>query len=309
MKKKLLPLALALCLAMPSVAYADEIIEPESEQEPQVAQEEQQTYDAHFFIRYDSTVQDEDGSTHYSPSNYFPVGEVADGYEYGSSRSDYTSADGKVYSNTAYVEGAESIITQGNINLYHEFEADSETIEKAFDKVYSDIAVAPSDEVISTSILNAMGAEWQTAYNEGKIKVLWYVVKLESSYWINVDGCLYWVKSGESADKGDVDDKGNPVDPVPTPDPEPTPEPEPEPIVPDIEPMPIIPDSENAATNSNKIDKVDDTVDIPKVDSASQIGEFPKTSDDIDGITIQLLITIVVLSSVNLGLHFARRKY
>lgn len=40
-------------------------------------------YDAHFFIRYDSSTQTEDGTTHYSPKHYFPVGTTASGYVYG----------------------------------------------------------------------------------------------------------------------------------------------------------------------------------------------------------------------------------
>ena len=207
------------------------VIVEEGTKAAQQEQNVQTTYDAHFFVRYDSTVQEEDGSTHYSPNNYFPIGTVAAGYTYGTSSSDYSSVDGQVYSNTAYVEGAESIITKGNLNLYHQFEATPETIKTIFDPVYSNFAQQPSKEIISWSIGQAMGTLWQTAYDEGKIDVLWYVTKLESGHYINVDGCIYWVKSGESADKGDVDDKGKPTDPTPepTPDPEPTPEPTPDP--------------------------------------------------------------------------------
>ncbi len=61
--------------------------------------------DAHFFIRYDHSNADETGSTHYSPTEYFPVGSVAEGYEYGSNRSDYSSVDGQVASNSAYLDG------------------------------------------------------------------------------------------------------------------------------------------------------------------------------------------------------------
>lgn len=75
-------------------------------------------YDAHFFIRYDSSTQMEDGTTHYSPKHYFPVGTTASGYVYGSGESDYTSVDGKVLTKVAYVPGAETVITGGNVNLY-----------------------------------------------------------------------------------------------------------------------------------------------------------------------------------------------
>ena len=74
-------------------------------------------YDAHFFIRYDSSTQTEDGTTQYSPSHYFPVGTTASDYVYGKSGSDYTSVDGKVLTKSAYVAGAEKIITGGNVNL------------------------------------------------------------------------------------------------------------------------------------------------------------------------------------------------
>lgn len=249
------------------------------------------TYDAHFFVRYDSTVQEEDGSTHYSPNNYFPIGTVAAGYTYGTSSSDYSSVDGQVYSNTAYVEGAESIITKGNLNLYHQFEATPETIKTIFDPVYSNFAQQPSKEIISWSIGQAMGTLWQTAYDEGKIDVLWYVTKLESGHYINVDGCIYWVKSGESADKGDVDDKGNPVDPKPTPDPEPTPdptpapdpEPTPEPTpdpTPDPEPQPDTPDEGIDQNTHNHGNENDSAVDSTSKDSNKMVPQEAKVIED-----------------------------
>lgn len=262
-------------------------------------QNAQTTYDAHFFVRYDSTVQEEDGSTHYSPNNYFPIGTVAAGYTYGTSSSDYSSVDGQVYSNTAYVEGAESIITKGNLNLYHQFEATPETIKTIFDPVYSNFAQQPSKEIISWSIGQAMGTLWQTAYDEGKIDVLWYVTKLESGHYINVDGCIYWVKSGESADKGDVDDKGNPTDPTPdpeptpdptpTPEPEPTPEPTPDPTpepapAPDPEPAPEPqPETPNEGTDQNTYNHGNEnnsTVDSTPKDSSKMVPQEVKVIED-----------------------------
>lgn len=203
------------------------------ENEPVVeetSKEKETSQGAHFFVRYDSTVQDEDGTTHYSPSNYFPIGDVADGYDYSSGRSDTSSIDGYVKNDTAYVEGAESVVTQAQVNLYHSFNADKDTIKKYFDNVYSDIVVLPTASVISTSIKNALGEEWQTNYNSGKVDVLWYVVKRENDG-IHVDGVLYWLSTGDSANKQD------PVDPAPVPDPTPEPEPAPDPQ-PDPAPQP-----------------------------------------------------------------------
>lgn len=243
-------------------------------------QNAQATYDAHFFVRYDSTVQEEDGSTHYSPNNYFPIGTVAAGYTYGTSSSDYSSVDGQVYSNTAYVEDAESVITKGNLNLYHQFEATPETIKTIFDPVYSNLAQQPSKEIISWSIGQAMGTLWQTAYDEGKIDVLWYVTKLESGHYINVDGCIYWVKSGESADKGDVDDKGNPVDPAPEPAPDPEPTPEPIDPAPTPEPQPETPNEEVDQNTYNHGNEDSSTVDSALKDNNKMAPQEVKVIED-----------------------------
>lgn len=214
--------------------------------------------DAHFFIRYDHSNADETGDTHYSPTQYFPVGDVAEGYEYGSSRSDYSSVDGQVESNSAYVYGAEAIIVKAHVNLYNSFNATGATIETAFSPVYSDIAEAPSPSVVSFSILAALGEDWQTRYDNGTVKVLWYVVKQEGNY-INVDGVLYYVASGNVIDKDDPEVDPTPTpepDPIPTPgptpEPEPTPDPEPEPTP---EPDPVIP------TPDKEDEKADDTED------------------------------------------------
>jgi uncharacterized repeat protein (TIGR02543 family) len=156
--------------------------------------------DAHFFIRYDHSNVDETGSTHYSPAQYFPVGSVAEGYKYGSNGSDYSSVDGQVKEKSAFVEGAEAIISQTKINIYNSFGANASNIETIFNNVYSDIIEAPSQENISSSILAALGKEWQERYDSGQIKILWYVVKDESPY-VNVDGVLYYVSSGNIIDK------------------------------------------------------------------------------------------------------------
>lgn len=159
-------------------------------------------YDAHFFIRYDSSTQTEDGTTHYSPKHYFPVGTTASGYVYGSGGSDYTSVDGKVLTKSAYVPGAEAAITGENVNLYDSF--DTEALHTYFKTVYDNILQEPSRDVIQASIEKALGAKYAAMYAKGEIDVLWYVSKAESSY-VNVDGVVYYVKSGQVVDKPETD--------------------------------------------------------------------------------------------------------
>lgn len=159
-------------------------------------------YDAHFFIRYDSSTQKEDGTTHYSPKHYFPVGTTASGYVYGSGESDYTSVDGKVLTKVAYVPGAETVITGGNVNLYDSF--DTEALHTYFKTVYDNILQEPSRDVIQASIEKALGAKYAAMYAKGEIDVLWYVSKAESSY-VNVDGVVYYVKTGQVVDKPETD--------------------------------------------------------------------------------------------------------
>ena len=159
-------------------------------------------YDAHFFIRYDSSTQTEDGTTHYSPKHYFPVGTTASGYVYGSGGSDYTSVDGKVLTKSAYVPGAEAVITGGNVNLYDSF--DTEALHTYFKTVYDNILQEPSRDVIQASIEKALGAKYAAMYAKGEIDVLWYVSKAESSY-VNVDGVVYYVKTGQVVDKPETD--------------------------------------------------------------------------------------------------------
>ena len=163
-------------------------------------------YDAHFFIRYDSSTQSESGTTQYSPKHYFPVGTTASDYVYGSSGTDYTSVDGKVLTKTAYVAGAEKVITGGNVNLYDSFdtEANTEALHKHFKTVYDNILQEPSRDVIQTSIEKALGAKYAAMYAKGEIDVLWYVSKAESSY-VNVDGVVYYVKTGQVVDKPETD--------------------------------------------------------------------------------------------------------
>lgn len=263
--------------------------------------------DAHFFIRYDHSNADETGSTHYSPTQYFPVGSVADGYEYGSSRSDYSSVDGQVESSSAYIEGAEAIITKAQVNLYNSFNATGSTIETAFSSVYNNIIEAPNSDIVSSSILAALGEEWQARYNNGTVKVLWYVVKQESSY-INVDGVLYYVASGNVIDKDNPEPEPSPEPepiPTPTPEPEPSPTPEPDPIP---QPEPVVPtpdkEDEKADDTEDKEQKPDsnpkETEEVIKDDevplaSYKEIENLPQT-DDVDEYILVLLAGISLFS-------------
>lgn len=170
--------------------------------------------DAHFFVRYDSTIPDDSNVAECPPSQYFPIGEVASSYHYGDNQSDYSSVDGQVYARAVQVEGAEALITKGNINLYNTFGVDKDTLVPFFDTIYSNLVnpYEPRKTVISWSILQAMGTKWQEQYDLGNIDVVWYVIK-DQGHHVNVDGCLYWTKSGETTSIGDVDDNGNPQDP------------------------------------------------------------------------------------------------
>lgn len=267
-------------LMIPSAAFADE------------------TIDAHFYVRYDSSNQAEDGTTHYNPTNYFPIGEVADGYEYGSNRSDTSSVDGQVYSNTAYVEGAEGVVTEGNVNLYHSFNATSETIKSYFAPVYDNIAQGPTKNTISASINAALGVSWQEAYDAGKVDTLWYVTKLENDG-THVDGCLYWVSNGSVINKDtDVDENGEVIDPgnpepapEPTPAPTPTPEPTPDPDTPEV----IEPDNPNTDKTDAPDTVAPEESDKEGVENKTNADntkeeESQVTNDDVDNKNTQEII-------------------
>lgn len=238
------------------------------------------TSDAHFFVRYDNTNQEESGDSHYSPTKYFPIGKVADGYEYGSSSSDYTSVDGQVDTDSAYVVGAEGIITQANVNLYNKFDVTRDTIKDYFSAIYGHITEEPSKEVVSQSIFAALGEDWQKAYDAGRVDVVWYVIKpYRESTLINVDGCVYWVKTGDVIDKDD--DPDNPKNPDNKEDEKPTPSPEPEPVTPDPEPSTpdVEPSTEDAAKPSSdgngEVTIKDDEVPLGKATST-----LPQTGDE-----------------------------
>lgn len=145
---------------------------PEEEIPP--IEEEPVVYDAHFFVRVDRVVQKENGSTHYDAKYYFPIGQVASGYKYGSNVSDYTSADGKVDTNNAHMNYTvpQDVVTE-------------EVISNAEEMVYTHITSKPTIEEVITAA-KAYGLSDESLEN---VEVLWYVVKQESK--IHVDGVLY----------------------------------------------------------------------------------------------------------------------
>ena len=103
---------------------------------------------------------------------------------------------------SAYVPGAEAAITGGNVNLYDSF--DTEALHTYFKTVYDNILQEPSRDVIQASIEKALGAKYAAMYAKGEIDVLWYVSKDESPY-VNVDGVVYYVKTGQVVDKPETD--------------------------------------------------------------------------------------------------------
>lgn len=278
----------------PAVEAEEPEIEPVTEDTPQAVSEDEDASDiektdnapkdAHFFVRYDNSNQEESGSSHYSPTKYFPIGTVADGYKYGSGISDYTSPDGTVNSTTAYVSGAEGVITEAQVNLYNSFNANRDNIKTVFQVVYDDIVTSPSRDLISWSIGQALGSEWQALYDNGAIDILWYVVKDGGAGYTNVDGVLYYVKSGTVIDKDD---------PEPTPEPEPAPDPEP--VTPDADS-----DSESVEPADSKSEEVviEDN-EVPLAKALPQTGD----ADVTDTIVMILVLAALVLTLISLVLE------
>lgn len=316
-----------ICLSVPAQAIAEETVETENEtvvlvadeqeneiqitdiepmieaeeseieDSPQIvseddsAEENEETgstaKDAHFFVRYDNSNQEESGSSHYSPTKYFPIGTVADGYKYGSGTSDYTSPDGTVNTTTAYVSGAEGLITEAQINLYNSFNAEKDSIKTVFQVVYDDIVTSPSRDLVSWSIGQALGSEWKARYDNGMIDILWYVVKDGGAGYTNVDGVLYYIKSGTVIDKNDPE-------PDPEPEPEPTPDPEPE-------PTPITPDADSESdsvepSESKSEEIVIEDNEVPLTKALPQTGD----KDVTDTIILILVLAALVLTLISL---------
>lgn len=129
-----------------ALSNEEEVIIAE-EEETIIAEEE----DAKFYVRYDNTIPEEDGTTHYNNAKYFPIGDIMNEDRADTSKDNY---DGVVLTNDAYVEGAEKIIVAGDVNLYDSFDGD---LKKYFSIVYNNIKVLPTKEVIKQSIENALG--------------------------------------------------------------------------------------------------------------------------------------------------------
>lgn len=193
-----LALVLAILIFMSKVAVVNAM----------EADQGQGDIDAHFFVRYDHTVQDENGNSHYDAHRYFPIGSVAADYDRSKNESDYTSADGKVKTNSAFVEDAKLVIDNGELNIFHQFGATHQTIRNHFKPVYDNISAEPSKEVMAASIERALGSDMRDAYNNGKVDVLWYVIKQEKH--VHVDGVLYWTATGDVVEEGDKDEPQKP---------------------------------------------------------------------------------------------------
>ena len=155
-----------------------------------------------------NTVQDENGNSHYDAHRYFPIGSISVDYDRNKNESDYTSADGKVKTNTAFVKDAKLVIDDGELNIFHQFGATYQTIRNHFKPVYDNISSEPSKEVMAASIERALGSEMRDAYNNGKVDVLWYVIKQEKH--VHVDGVLYWTATGDVVEEGDENDPKKP---------------------------------------------------------------------------------------------------
>lgn len=193
-----LALILAILIFMSKVAVVNAV----------EVDQEQGGIDAHFFVRYDHTVQDENGNSHYDAHRYFPIGSISVDYDRNKNESDYTSADGKVKTNAAFVKDAKLVIDDGELNIFHQFGATYQTIRNHFKPVYDNISSEPSKEVMAASIERALGSEMRDAYNNGKVDVLWYVIKQEKH--VHVDGVLYWTASGDVVEEGDENDPKKP---------------------------------------------------------------------------------------------------
>lgn len=235
MRRKIISVLVALSVIMSYsiVAYAEETTGEPSTPTDVTA------YDAHFFVRVDKVVQEENGNTHYEASNYFPIGET-EGYKYGDNKSDYHSVDGKVKSDKYFSNVAGNIIGEdGKVN---------EDAKKAIEEcVYIGFVNKPTKEEVQAAAKK---------YGfEGDVDAIWYVIKREGDK-IHVDGILYNVETKEvivdkkdtsgddentSGGGGDTGGGGggtieNPPHPyIPIPTPTPTVEPEGEVITPNGE--------------------------------------------------------------------------
>ena len=150
--------------------------------------QQQQTYDAAFFLRIDREIQHENGTTSYSSKGYLPEHQ-ADGTGH---------FWGKI-TGTAFVEGGEDSVVK---DLTKE---GVEAVKEKFKSVSNVIASAPSltgtsneDQRFQQMVLDnfAVTAE---QLKSGEVGVLWYVAKVQDSSVCHhhVDGVLYNIKTGK----------------------------------------------------------------------------------------------------------------
>lgn len=142
-------------------------------------------YSAQFFLRLDSTIQKEDGTTRYNQVYYTPHGLMK----------------GSVYEKNVSVPGAEGYITQGIEKN------DLSTLAGLLGPVNDAIRTLPGDKALRKTIQTYFDVT-DEELDSGTVGVMWYVVKAGNDNCpYHVDGVLYRLKE---------DDKPGPVLPKET---------------------------------------------------------------------------------------------
>ena len=134
-----------------------------------------ESYSAQFFLRLDSTIQKEDGTTRYNQVYYTPHGLMK----------------GSVYEKNVSVPGAEGYITQG-------IEKDDlSTLAGLLGPVNDAIRTLPGDKALRKTIQTYFDVTDEELDN-GTVGVMWYVVKYgKDNCPYHVDGVLYRLKEDE----------------------------------------------------------------------------------------------------------------
>lgn len=129
-------------------------------------------YSAQFFLRLDSTIQKEDGTTRYNQVYYTPHGLMK----------------GSVYEKNVSVPGAEGYITQG-------IEKDDlSTLAGLLGPVNDAIRTLPGDKALRKTIQTYFDVT-DEELDSGTVGVMWYVVKAgDDNCPYHVDGVLYRLK-------------------------------------------------------------------------------------------------------------------
>lgn len=132
-------------------------------------------YSAQFFLRLDSTIQKEDGTTRYNQVYYTPHGLMK----------------GSVYEKNVSVPGAEGYITQGIEKN------DLSTLAGLLDTVDDAIRTLPGDKALRKTIQTYFDVTDEELDN-GTVGVMWYVVKYgKDNCPYHVDGVLYRLKEDD----------------------------------------------------------------------------------------------------------------